>query len=143
MLAAQPLAVEQVRAGQRLGSSGVHAGESFDRFSVKALSRGSLGKHRRPARVGRKRPVRAGGVRKLSEPGERTHRALHLTAAHGSLDDLRQHPDRRPQPALVFGGPLGRGQGVVVATQRVVALRVAQRARSALQTDRPDRRPAA
>ena len=101
------------------------AGQSFDRFSVQPLGGGSLGQHCRRARVDPERPVRAGGVGKLGELGERTDRALRLAAAHGSLDELRQFPDRRPQHARVLGGPLGRRQGIVVAAEPVIALRAA------------------
>jgi hypothetical protein len=51
VLPAQPLGVEQVRAGQRMGSWGVDAGESFDGFFVEPFNRGSVGQHRRGARV--------------------------------------------------------------------------------------------
>ena len=75
--------------------------------------------------MGPERPVGAGGMRNLSELGERTSRALRLAAARGSLDQLRQQQDRRPQPARGLGGPLGRGQGILVAAERVVANRAA------------------
>ncbi len=51
MLATKPFAVEQVRAGQRLRSARVDAGQSLDCFSVEPLGRDSLGNHRRRARV--------------------------------------------------------------------------------------------
>ena len=64
-------------------------------------------------------------LRNLSELGERTGRALRLAAAHGGLDQLRQQQDRRPQPACGLGGPLGRGQGVLVSAEPVIANRAA------------------
>ena len=52
VLAAQPLAVEEVRAGQRLRSADVDPRQPFDRLPVEPLGRGSLGEHRPRARVG-------------------------------------------------------------------------------------------
>ena len=65
-------------------------------------------------------------MRYLSELGERTGSALGLATARGALDQLGQQPDRRPQPARGLGGPLGRGQGVLVPAEPVVADRAAQ-----------------
>ena len=85
MLPAQPFAVQEVRAGQRLGSAHVDARQSFDRFFVEPLSGNAVGKHRRRARMGAECPVRAGSTRNFSELGEPTCCALRLTAAHGGL----------------------------------------------------------
>ena len=62
---------------------------------------------------------------KLTELGERVGRALHLAATDRGLDQLRQYPDRLPQAVRALGGPLGRGQRIVVAAEPVVALRAA------------------
>src|SRR5450755_2515588 len=87
VLAPQPFAIQEVRAGQRRAGSDVR--QPFDRLPVEPLGGFSFGQHRRRARVGPERPVRAGGMRYLSELGERTGRALRLAAARGCLDELR------------------------------------------------------
>jgi hypothetical protein len=123
VLAPQPLAVQEVRAGQR--GTDLDARQPFDRLLVEPLGRIPLGQHRCRAREGSKRPVRAGGLRYLSELGERTGRTLRLAAARGALDQLGQQPDRRAQPARGLGGVLGRGHGVLVPAEPVVANRAA------------------
>ena len=50
------------------------ARQSLDRLSVQPLSRDSLSKHRRRARVNPKRPVRASGAREVGKLGERGDR---------------------------------------------------------------------
>ena len=84
MLAPQPFAVQEMRAGQR--RAGLDVRQPLDRVPVEPLGGFPLGQHRRRARVGPQRPVRAGGARNLSEPGERTGRALRLAAARGGLN---------------------------------------------------------
>jgi hypothetical protein len=66
-------------------------------------------------------PVRSAGLADLGKLCERIDGTLRLAGANGSLDELRQRPDRQPQTVRVRHRPLGGGQRVVVATEPVVA----------------------
>src|SRR5262249_46485922 len=102
------------RARQRLRPAG--AREPFDRLTVELLGGFSLGQHCRRACVASERPIRAGGVRDLSELVERTGGAGRVAAPYGGLDQLKQVSDPQPQPSRVLGGLLGRGERLLVAT---------------------------
>src|SRR5262249_23490012 len=90
-------------------------------LTVELLGGFSLGQHCRRACVASERPIRAGGVRDLSELVERTGGAVRVAAPYGGLDQLKQVSDPQPQASPVLGGLLGRGERLLVATQTVVA----------------------
>ena len=125
VLAPQPFAVQEVRAGQR----------STRGCGCATAVRSPPGRAARPWLPRRASPPRARGSRAPSPcrrhaQSQRAGRADRSRARAWPLRtaasiELREHPDRLPQPARVLGGPLGRGQGVLVPAEPVVTLRAA------------------
>ena len=118
-LAAQPFAVEQVRAGELHADAG--AAEPVDRLAVEALGGLALAEQRPRAGLDPERPVGAAGAASISESRRSASAARSgVPAAGGRLDQLDQRPGRRAELRRVLGGLLGRGQRVVVAAEAVV-----------------------
>jgi hypothetical protein len=74
------------------------ARQSFDRLSVERVCSRLLGQQCCAARVAAECPVRSAGLADLGELCERIDGTLRLAGANGSLDELRQRPDRQPSP---------------------------------------------
>ena len=85
-LAAQPLAVEQVGAGELEAHAG--AAKPLDRLAVEALGGLAVAEQRARAGLDAQRPVGAAGACRLREPLQGVVRALSSAAARGRLDEL-------------------------------------------------------
>ena len=90
VLAAQPFAVQQVRAGQFRAEPG--AAEPFDRLPVEVLRRLALADQRAAAGRDAQPPVGSAGLGGFRELIDRAGRELHVPGACGGLDQLRQRP---------------------------------------------------
>ena len=88
--AAQPLAVEQVRAGEVDGRTA--ALKLADRLQVRGLGLAGVIKQRLAAGADPERPRRRRCAGPVGQGGERGAGHLPLVAADGGLDQLRQHP---------------------------------------------------
>jgi hypothetical protein len=94
ILAAQPLAIEKVRAGELRTEPG--APQPLDRLAVKIVG-GRPGAEQRPApRFDAERELSAAGLRRLSQSLERVFGEPGLSCAHGRLDQFGQHPHGPP-----------------------------------------------
>jgi hypothetical protein len=114
---AQPLAVDEVRAGEMGGHPAAAA--TLDRLAV-VLLRGRPGRRQR-TRTGRQpeRPRAAAGLRACAELFQRGDRVLRLVGAGGRLDQLGQRqarvrqlvgparPRRRPGSCSAVAHPTG------------------------------------
>ena len=117
-LAAQPLAVEKLRAREVRPQPG--ATQPFDRLSIQRLGGTPAGQLRAAAGLDAERPVGAGGCRRPHEPLERVGRDVELTEVRGSLDQLGEHPHRGKRVARVGHDLPGRRCRVGIAGEAVV-----------------------
>src|SRR3954452_24931223 len=111
-LASQPLAVDQVGAGERRAYP--RAAQTRDRLAIQLLSNLALAEQRARARLDAERPVRAGGAADLVESAHWAGCALGMAAACGRLDELGLHPRRHTQLVRVPYGLLGGGERLLV-----------------------------
>ena len=86
VLAAQPLAVEQVGASELEADAG--AAKPLDRLTVEVLGGLAVAEQRSGARLDAQRPVGAAGACRLREPLQGVVGALSPSAAGGRLDEL-------------------------------------------------------
>ena len=117
-LAAQPLAVEQVGAGE-LGAQ-PRAAQALDRLAIQAL--GGLAFAQQRARAGRdpQRPVGVGGTASPPRDARAARaRSRRVLAPGRGLDQLAQRPGRDEQLGRVVAGVLCRRQRLVVAAETV------------------------
>ena len=90
ILAAQPLAVEEVRAGELRTEPG--APQPLDRLAIQLVGGRPVAQQRPAARLDAERELGAAGLCRLGQPLERVTGELGLPSAHGRLDQLGQHP---------------------------------------------------
>ena len=117
VLAAQPLAVEQVRAGE-LGPQ-LGAAEPADRLPVQTLGRLALAQQRTGTRLDAQPEVGSAGLSDVRKPFERPGGEARVPGASGGLDQLGQRP-RGDMRVHVLGGVSGCRECVGVAAQAVV-----------------------
>ena len=98
LLAAQPLAVQQLRAGEVDARSRLRA-EPLDRLAVERLGSLALAQQRARAGLAPERPVRAGGARPLLEPPQRRGGDVGRAGPRGRLDQLGERPAEEAQVA--------------------------------------------
>src|SRR6478736_5578844 len=117
-LAAQPLAVEEMRAGQvDAAAAGAEAG---DRLPVELLCFAAMAQERARARLHPERPVGVADVSALRERVQRGKRLAHGARTRSGLDQLRQRPWREAdQLAVLENAPAAR-QRLLVSAQAVV-----------------------
>src|SRR4051812_31420285 len=116
-LASQPLAVDQVSAGE--GRTYPRAAQTHDRLAIQLLGNVALAEQRARARLDAERPVRAGGAADLVESAHWAGCALGMAAACGRLDELGLHPCRHTQLVRVRYGLLGGGERLLVTAEAV------------------------
>src|SRR4051794_40934422 len=116
-LASQPLAVDQVSAGE--GRTYPRAAQTHDRLAIQLLGNVALAEQRARARLDAERPVRAGGAADLVESAHWAGCALGMAAACGRLDELGLHPGRHTQLVRVPYGLLGGGERLLVTAEAV------------------------
>src|SRR4051794_35574665 len=116
-LAPQPLAVEQVGAGELHADA--RACEPFDRLAIEAVGLVAFVEERAAAGVDPECPVGAAGAGRLQYARERVGRELGLSRPGSGLDQLGQRPDSRALLVEALG-LAGDGQGLVGATEAVV-----------------------
>ena len=116
-LAPQPLAVEQMRAGQFHADTG--PAEPLDRLAVQPLGGLVIAQQRPRAGLDAERPVGAGGRGHLLQTAQGADPALGLPGPGGGLDQLDRRPGGHPQLVRVVAARLGRGQRLVVAAQAI------------------------
>src|SRR3954466_13526137 len=116
-LASQPLAIDQVGAGER--RTYPRAAQTRDRLAIQLLSNLALAEQRSRARLDAERPVRAGGAADLLESAQRAGCALGMAAACGRLDELGLHPCRHTQLVRVPCGLLSSGERLLVTAEAV------------------------
>jgi len=119
-LAAQPLAIEQVGAGQL--DAQARASEAVDRLAVKILRGLTAGQQCARARLGPQRPVGTCGAGGLSQLAEGLGRAVRLPGPGRCFDQLGQD-EGGPQLLRVLAGLLRRGQRLLVPAEAVVEYR--------------------
>src|SRR6185312_3457762 len=90
-LAAQPLAVQQVGAGQIRAELG--PAEPADRLLIEAFGRFALAEQRPAARLDAEGEIVAAGPRRLFKPPERGGRHVGVPGAGSGLDQLGHHQD--------------------------------------------------
>ena len=118
-LAAQPLAVEQVRAGQLRHGSGCGRAARSPRGTAARRGSPSLSSARERASIPSAQSVPAALVAS-DQPPQGVGGAPGLPGPGGRLDQLDQRPSGETQLAWVFAAPFGRGQRLVVAAEAVV-----------------------
>ena len=124
ILAAQPLAVEQVRARELGAQPG--AAQPLDRLAIQALGARAR-RSAAPASAPRcQRPLGAGRSRRRRQPLERVARELGVARARRRLDQLGQRPRRHLRLERVRVACRGRGARLVIAAEAVVQDRRAQ-----------------
>ena len=106
MLAAQPLAVEEVGAGE-LGTEWC-AAEPADRLLIARFGLLVVAEEARDARLDAACPVGVGGARGLREPLERSRAELGLPGPDARFDDLGQRPGGDEEPGRLVARD-GRG----------------------------------
>src|SRR3954471_16229731 len=116
-LASQPLAVDQVSAGE--GRTYPRAAQTHDRLAIQLLGNVALAEQRARARLDAERPVRAGGPADLLESAQRAGCALGMAAACGRLDELGVHPRRHTQLLRMPYALLGGGERLLVTAEAV------------------------
>ena len=116
-LAAQPLAVQQVGAGQIRAELG--PAEPVNRLLIETFGRFALAEQRPAARLDAEGEIVAAGLRRLVKPPERGGRHVGVPGAGGGLDQLGHHQDG-DEHLGVPGGLFGRRQRVGVASEAVV-----------------------
>src|SRR5262249_29153902 len=94
-LLTQPLAVEQLRAGE-LGAE-TRAREAIDSLLIVGLGDVALTEERARASLDPERPVRPRGSRCLGQPTERGGRDVRLPEPDARLDQLGERPRREEQ----------------------------------------------
>ena len=117
-LASQPLAVQQVSAGE-VGPQ-PRATQAFDRLAMERLGCGPLDQECPRPGFEPERPIGVADVRGGDESLVRVVGHVGLPAPDGRLDQLDERPGRDVQPGCVVDHVLGGGQRVFVATERVV-----------------------
>jgi len=85
--AAQPFAVQQMRAGKVDGDATM--GEALDRLAVEALGDRVVAQQRCAARLDAERPLGPGDLGPLAQALERVGREFGLAAAGSRLDQFR------------------------------------------------------
>ena len=116
-LAAQPLAVEQVRAGQFGPEAG--AAQPVDRFAVAALGVLAVAEQRPGTRVDPLPPVGLADAGRLGQPAERLGGQLGLPGPAWPPRSARAAPTSRHAAQLTAQRP-GLGQSHLVAAEPVV-----------------------
>ena len=110
VLAAQPLAVEQIGAPEFHADAG--AAKAVDRLAVEGLGRLALAEQCPRAGLDAKRPVSPAGAGGRREPLEGASRELGYPAAGRCLDELGYRPVGKQIRGRVLTGLLRRGQRV-------------------------------
>src|SRR5262249_38767339 len=103
-LAAQPFAVEKVRAGELGPEPGT--AQPVDRLAIEVASGRPVAEQRLATSLDAKRPVGPSGLGGLRQPRERSARELGVTCARGRLHELWQRPHGDPRLERVRGGSL-------------------------------------
>ena len=122
LLAAQPFAVEQVRAGQFRPDPG--AAEPPDRLPVQPVGQLAAVQQRPRAGLDAERPVGAGGAGVRHQTRQRLGRAFGLAGPGRRFYQLDRRPGGQPELAGVLAALFGRGQRRAVAAQAVVQHRI-------------------
>jgi hypothetical protein len=117
MLAAQPLPVEQMRAGELRPQR--RAAQAVERLAMEPVGGAALAQQRAGARLDAGRGVRAGRRRGPRQALERRPCDRGLARPHGGLDELREHPHRHERVDRARGRRAGGGDGLAVAAQAV------------------------
>ncbi len=117
VLAAQPLAVQQVSAGQFRAE--LSAAEPVDRLAVQALGGLALAHQRTGAGLDPEAEVGPARLGMAGQPVERLAGQVGIAAADRGLDQLGQRPHRRVSGRGVLAGRGGRGQRLLVPAQAV------------------------
>ena len=118
LLAAQPLPVNQMGAGQLRTQAG--PAQPVDRLAVQVVRCGGVAQQRPAARLDAQGLIGAAGLRRLRQPRERIARELDVSSASGRLDELGQRPRGHPRVEGVRGGLPGRRRCLLVAGEAVV-----------------------
>jgi hypothetical protein len=116
-LAAQPLAVEEMGAGELRTQPGT--AQPLDRLAVQRVGGGAVAYQRPGARLDAKREVGAGRLGRLPKSLQRIACELCVSGARGCLDELGQRPGGDPRLEGVRGGLSGRRGRLLVATEPV------------------------
>src|SRR5207302_1338578 len=114
-LAAKPLAVEEVGAGELDADAGV--AEPVDRLPIQALGGLAVAQQRSRAGLDAERPVGAAGAGAVRESLEGAGCALGYPAPGRCLDQLDRRPRWENELVRVLASPLRRGQRVLIATE--------------------------
>ena len=119
LLAPQPLAVDEPRAGELYADPG--PGEALDGLAVEPLRSVAFAQERPRASLDTERPVRAAGSCRHRKLLERVRRQLGRAAPCGRLNQLDQGPSRpaADQCLLMTGCRLGRLQRLLVLGEAV------------------------
>jgi len=120
--AAQPLPVQQVRAGK--GDAEPGPAERADRLAVQPLGRLALAQQRARAGPDPVRPVGDAGAGHLLKLAVGPGRCLTQAGARGGLDQLRHHPDQRAEVVGVVARVQRRLGGLVVAAEAIAEHRI-------------------
>jgi hypothetical protein len=117
-LAAQPLPVQQVRAGKLRAQPG--AAQPLDRLAVEGVGRRTDAEQRAAACLEAESHVGTGWPGRFRQPFERVARTLRHTRARGRLDQFGQRPHRDERFEAVRGGVPGRCRRLLVSAEAVV-----------------------
>jgi len=115
--AAQPLPVQQVRAGQLGPEAG--AAQPAGRLAVPVLGVLAVAEQRPAARVDPLPPVGLADARRLGQPAERVRGQPPLPGPAGRLDQLGQRPHGDIQLGRLLARPLRLGNGRLIAAEPV------------------------
>src|SRR5204862_6135100 len=114
ILAAQPFAVMEMRAGQLHADAG--APKPLDRLAVEAVGFLAFAQQRPRTRLDPQRPVGAGGAGPFCELAQCVRRAVGPVASDARLDQLSERP--AVQTEIVMGTrALGGGESFPIAAE--------------------------